>query len=214
MDVAASLPAFVVAVVLVSATPGPAVALILRRASLLGFRSAMATVLGLELGLFGWALLAGLGFSALVAASEAGFVALRVIGAVVLLVFGARSLRAAWRLRRGQATPEATPAGTRRRGSVWLFGEGLVVQLANPKAAVFLLALYPQFVPAGRPVLPTTLALALVQVAIETALYAGLAAGVGRAGGWFRQTAVRRRLEAVTGSVLVALGIRVGLTSR
>ncbi len=214
MDVAASLAAFVVTVVLVSATPGPAVALILRRASLLGFRSAMATVLGLELGLFGWALLAGLGFSALVAASEAGFVALRVIGGVVLLVFGTRSLRAAWRLRRGQATPEATPAGTRRRGSVWLFGEGLVVQLANPKAAVFLLALYPQFVPAGRPVLPTTLALALVQVAIETALYAGLAAGVGRAGGWFRQTAVRRRLEAVTGSVLVALGIRVGLTSR
>lgn len=180
----------------------------------MGFRSAMATVVGLELGLFGWALLAGLGFSALVAASEAGFLALRVAGAVVLLALGVRSLRAAWRLRRGEAPPEQTAVGPARRGRWWLFGEGLVVQLANPKAAVFLLALYPQFVPAGRPVLATTAALALLQVAIETALYAGLAAGVGRAGGWFRQTAVRRRLEAVTGSVLVGLGLRVALSSR
>ncbi len=214
MDLLASLPAFVAAVVLVSATPGPAVALILRRASLVGFRAAMATVFGLELGLFVWALLAGLGFSALVAGSEAGFLALRVVGVVVLLALGFRSLRAAWRLRHDQAAVVVAPVGPSRRGRGWLFGEGLVVQLANPKAAVFLLALYPQFVPAGRPVLPTTGALAMLQVSIETALYAGLAAGAGRAGGWFRRTTVRRRLEAVTGSVLVALGLRVGLTAR
>jgi threonine/homoserine/homoserine lactone efflux protein len=214
MDLLASVPSFVAAVLVVSATPGPAVALILRRASLMGWRAAMATVLGLEAGLFVWALTAGVGFAALVAASEVGFVVLRVVGALVLLAFGIRSLRAAWRLRRGEA-PADVPVGTdpsRSRG--WLFGEGLVVQLANPKAAVFLLALYPQFVPEGRPVLATTTILALLQVSIETALYAGLAAGVGRAGGWFRRTHVRRRLEAATGGVLVALGLRVGLSGR
>ncbi|GAB4067750.1 hypothetical protein GCM10028777_24750 [Angustibacter speluncae] len=94
------------------------------------------------------------------------------------------------------------------------FGEGAVVQLANPKAAVFMLAFYPQFVPAGRPLFATTAALALLQVAIETVLYLALAAAVGRAGGWFRRPRVRRRVEAVSGTVMVGLGVRVALASR
>jgi len=57
------------------------------------------------------------------------------------------------------------------------------VQLANPKAAVLMLALYPQFVPPDRPRFVTTSLVALLQVTIETALYLGLAAGVGRARG-------------------------------
>ncbi len=66
MDVVVLLPAFVVAVVLISASPGPAMALILRRAALHGFRAAVPTVLGLEAGLYVWALLAVAGFAALV----------------------------------------------------------------------------------------------------------------------------------------------------
>jgi threonine/homoserine/homoserine lactone efflux protein len=54
----------------------------------------------------------------------------------------------------------------------------------------------------------------MLQVAIETCLYLGLAIGVSRAGAWFGRSAVRRRLETVTGSVLVALGLRVALASR
>ena len=85
MDLVSSPPAFVLAVVLISASPGPAVALILRRAALRGFRGAVPTVLGLEVGLYVWALLAAAGFAALVAASEAAFLVLRVVGAAVLV---------------------------------------------------------------------------------------------------------------------------------
>jgi threonine/homoserine/homoserine lactone efflux protein len=77
-----------------------------------------------------------------------------------------------------------------------------------------MIAFYPQFVPAGRPLFATTAALALLQVLIETVLYLGLAIGVSRAGVWFRRRTVRRRLEAASGAVLVGLGIRVALTSR
>ena len=70
MDVVASLPTFVVAVVLISASPGPAMALILRRAAMRGFRDTVPTVLGIELGLYLWALAAAAGIAALVAASE------------------------------------------------------------------------------------------------------------------------------------------------
>ncbi len=209
-------PAFLVAVVLISASPGPAMALILRRAALGGFRAAVPTVLGLEIGLYVWALLAAAGFAGLVAASETAFLVLRVVGAVVLLWLGSQALRAAWRERRaGRSAAGAAVAAAPHRRGWWVgLGEGVVVQLANPKAAVFMIAFYPQFVPADRPLFATTAVLALVQVALETALYLGLAAGVARAGAWFRRPRVRMWLEATSGTVLVALGLRVAATSR
>src|SRR4051812_37216605 len=88
-----SLPAFLLAVLLISASPGPAMALILRRAALRGWRAAVPTVLGLELGLYCWALFAGAGFAALVAASETAYLVLRVVGAAVLLWLGVRAYR-------------------------------------------------------------------------------------------------------------------------
>jgi len=90
VDLVTSLPAFVLAVVLISASPGPAMGLILRRAALRGFRGAVPTVLGLELGLYVWALLAAAGFAALVAASEVAFVVLRIAGATFLVYLGSR----------------------------------------------------------------------------------------------------------------------------
>jgi threonine/homoserine/homoserine lactone efflux protein len=215
VDVPATLPAFVLAVVLISASPGPAMVLILRRASLRGFRSAVATVLGLEAGLYAWALMAAAGFAALVAASEVAYVVLRVVGAAVLIGLGLRAWRAAWRSRADGTQEVVDAARSPHAGSgLRAFGEGFVVQLANPKAAVFMVALYPQFVPADRPLFATTALLALLQVVIETAFYLALAAGFARTGAWFRRAAVRRRVEAVTGTVLLGLGLRVAVSSR
>ena len=204
------LPAFLLAVVLISASPGPAMALIFRRAALLGTRAAVPTVLGLEAGIYLWALAAGAGLAAVVAASEVAYTVLRVAGAIVLVVLGLRAWRAAWR-DRGEVEPPAEPRRHSPRGS---FFEGLAVQLANPKAAVFMFSFYPQFVPQDAPVLLWTAGLALLQVLVETALYLGLAAAVGRASAWFRRPRVRRRLEAVSGTVLIGLGLRVAATSR
>jgi threonine/homoserine/homoserine lactone efflux protein len=89
-----------------------------------------------------------------------------------------------------------------------------VVQLANPKAAVFMIAFYPQFVPADGPVFTATALLGLLQITVETMLYLALAAGIARAGAWFRRPRIRRRLDAVSGTVLVSLGLRVAVSSR
>jgi threonine/homoserine/homoserine lactone efflux protein len=188
-------------------------ALILRRAALHGLSGAVPTVLGLELGLYLWALAAAAGLAALVAASEVAFIVLRVVGAVVLLYLGVRMWRAAWRSRTAGQLDEAAVA---RTGGGWAkaFGEGVLVMLANPKAAAFMIAFYPQFVPAGRPLFATTALLAVVQVAVEIVLYLTLAAAVGRAGAWFRRPAVRRRLDAIGGTVLVTLGLRMATENR
>ena len=215
MDLAVSLPAFLLAVLLISASPGPAMALIFRRAALRGLRGAVPTVLGLEAGLYVWALFAGAGFAALVAASEVAYLVLRIVGAVVLLYLGIKAWRSAWR---DTGEEPAMPVGTSpfpgRRHWWGAFAEGLVVQLANPKAAVFMVAFYPQFVPADGPVFTTTALLALLQITVETGLYLALAAGVARAGAWFRRPRIRRRLDALSGTVLVGLGLRVAASSR
>jgi threonine/homoserine/homoserine lactone efflux protein len=209
-----SLAAFVLAVLLISASPGPAMALIFRRAALRGLRGAVPTVLGLELGLYCWALFAGAGFAALVAASEVAYLVLRVVGAGVLLYLGFTAWRTAWRSGREPAEAVVADVAVVRRRWWAPFGEGVLVQLANPKAAVFMIAFYPQFVPAHGAVFSTTAALALLQVTLETALYLALAAGVARAGAWFRRPLIRRRLDVVSGTVLVGLGLRVAVASR
>ncbi len=221
MDVITSLPAFLFAVVLIWAAPGPAMLLVVRRAALLGTRSATATVLGLGVGLYVWALLAAVGLGAVVAASQLAYDVLRLVGAVFLVVVGARALREAWQARRSvdpdgpdppaDPPPPGPPA---RAGLRRAFAEGLLVQLANPKVAVFMLAFYPQFVPAGAPVVATTAVLALVQVVVETCLYVPVLAGVARARSWLQRRAVRQWLEAVSGTVLVGLGLRVAAAGR
>jgi threonine/homoserine/homoserine lactone efflux protein len=211
VDIVASLPAFLIAVVLISASPGPAVALITRRAAIRGSRAAVPTIVGLEAGLYIWALAAGAGLAALVAASETAYLVLRIVGAVVLIALGIRAWRTAWADRGGQPPPAYAPTA---RSSWVAFGEGALVQLANPKAAVFMFAFYPQFVPADRPLLQTTALLALLQVAVEICLYLTFALAVGRASSWFRRRRVRRRVEAASGAVLIGLGIRMAVAER
>ena len=203
------LPAFLVAVVLISASPGPAMFLILRRAALRGTRATVPTVIGLELGIYLWALAAGAGLAALVAASTVAYTVLRVIGTGFLILLGIRGWVTAWRTRPGDVDLGAAElSATSGRRS---FMEGLVVQLANPKAAVFMFAFYPQFVPSEGSVLASTAILAAVQVIVELAIYLGMAAAIGRASAWFRRGTIRRRLEAASGTVLIALGIRVAV---
>ena len=223
MDLVRVLPAFLLAVIAISAVPGPAMALILRRAAVYGGRATVPLVLGLEAALFLWALAAALGLAALVAVSEVAYTVLRVAGAAVLVVLGLLALRAAWVARREARTADAegSPPGelvvevpSRQLSARRAFAEGLVTNLANPKAAVFMVAFFPQFIPRGYPVLPTTVALATLQITVETALYCSLAFGVGRARHIVDRPSVRSGIDAVSGTILLGLGLKVATTAR
>lgn len=197
---------FLLVALLVTLTPGPGTAMILRIAARDGRRAALGAVAGNSAGILVWAGLSALGVSSLILASRIAYDVLRIGGATVLVVLGLRSL-----LRRHR-DEEAEPATTPRRGLVgWRLG--LVTSLSNPKVAVFFVALLPQFLSPGTAVLPAALAMAAVIVVLDVAWFSTLAYLVERAGKALRPR-IRTLLERFTGTVLVGLGVRLAVESR
>ena len=196
-----ALPAFVPLAALLTLTPGVATALVVRSAVRGGRREALLVTVGNSLGVLAWAVFAAVGIATVVAASASLFTAVKLAGAVVLVVLGLQGLLA----RNADALPP--PPGTALR-------VGLVTSLANPKLAVFFVALFPQFIPAGAPVLPNALAMAATIVALDLVWYSALAWGVARTRRAFAEGAWLRRVERVTGGVLVGLGVRLALERR
>ena len=197
-----TLLTFLPVAILLSLTPGVATALVVRNAARGGRRQAFLTTSGNSVGVLAWAGFAAVGIAAVVAASAAVFDAVKLAGAAMLLVIGVRSLL---------GRHDADVPSTRGRSA---FREGLVTSLANPKLAAFFVALFPQFIPHGAPVLPSALAMAVVIVAVDLIWYSMLALLVARARTAFTEGGWGRRIERLTGAVLIGLGVRLALERR
>ena len=197
------LLAFAPVAALLTITPGAGTAMIVRSAVRGGRRRALVTTIGNSIGVLAWAGFAAVGIAAVVAASAEAFTALKLVGAVVLLILGLQSLRG----RRAAETVVAPEGGAPLR-------DGLVTSLANPKLAVFFAALFPQFVPDRASVLVSALLMASMIVAFDLVWYSTLAYLVARARRAFVEGPWLARAERVTGAVLVGLGVRLALERR
>jgi threonine/homoserine/homoserine lactone efflux protein len=195
------LLAFLIASVLLAVVPGVGTAMLVRQSVRGGRRGALATVAGMEVGVAFWAVAAGLGLSVLLLASNVAYQVLRIVGVGVLLWFGVRALF-------GRHTADERMAPTAGSG----FRAGLLTNLANPKLAVFAISFLPQFVPpgSGRWAL---LALAGFWVVVDTVWYLGIVVLLSRIIGWLKRSEVRRRLERVSGVVLIGLGVKLAIES-
>jgi threonine/homoserine/homoserine lactone efflux protein len=203
-----SLLVFTGVAVLVTLTPGPATAMVIRSALRGGRRDALLTTLGNSIGVLFWGCASAVGISALVAASEIAFAVLKVGGAIVLVSLGIQTFV---RSRRKGHLPQAPdlPAPF-----VHAFRDGLVTSLANPKLAIFFIALFPQFIPKGDPVLPTALGMSTLIVALDLVWYSAVALAVTRVRGVLGASRWPARLERVTGSLMIGLGLQLALESR
>ena len=197
-----TLVAFVPIAVLLSITPGPATAMVVRSAVRGGRRDALLTTAGNSLGILVWACLAAGGIAAAVAASATAFSAVKLVGAIVLVLLGIQTLR-------GRRTRAAERGGGRTS-----FREGLLGGIANPKLGAFFVALFPQFVPDGEPVLGAALLMACTIAVVDLVWFSTLAYLVARARRAFVEGPWLRRAERVTGAVLVGLGVRLALERR
>ena len=200
------LPAFFVVSALVIVTPGQDTALTIRNTLLGGRGGGVGTAFGVASGQAVWALATSVGLSALLAASHPVFVALRVAGAAYLVWLGLHALRDAFRPRaRAHLDAIGRPAQLRPRRA---FRQGLLSNLGNPKMVVFFTSLLPQFVSAGSAFGPLLL-LGLTFCTMTFVWLTFYALAVAKLRGLLVRSRIRRALDAVTGTVLVALGLKV-----
>lgn len=199
--------AFVAMTVLLSVSPGPDDVLVLRSALHGGTRSGLATVGGVAVGSLAWGAAAALGGAAVVADSAPTYEVLRIGGAGYLVLLGAAPLLAEVRGRRLPALVPVGAAGPSPSAGVGrAFAAGLLSDALNPKIGLFYLAVVPQFVPAGAPVLQYSLLLCAIDVAVAVVWLSALA--------WLAAAAVDRLLRPAVvlwsqrsfSVVLIALG--------
>jgi threonine/homoserine/homoserine lactone efflux protein len=199
-----TLGLFCLAALALLAIPGPAVLYVVVQGAEQGRRVGLASVVGIHLGTLVHVAAATVGLSALIVASALAFSVVKYAGAAYLLYLGVRKLAG----RDDAAEPERRRETLRRA-----FARGAVVNVLNPKTALFFLAFLPQFVDPGRgSVWSQALVLGLVFVAlglVSDSLYA-LAAGA--VGGALRRR--RRGLRYGSGVVYVGLGAAAALAKR
>ncbi len=199
---------FVAVAVLVILTPGPDMALMTRNALAGGRRAALFTGLGITVGLLIWTAASVIGLVAVLAASAVAFTIVKLAGAVYLVYLGVRTLLSL----HGASADDDAESAARAHGSP--FRQGLFTNLLNPKIAVLFTSLIPQFVEPGPSATFQSLLLASIFVSLGLVwlvTYALLATAFADA---LRRPTFKRALSAITGVVLIGLGVRLATESR
>jgi threonine/homoserine/homoserine lactone efflux protein len=200
------LAAFLGVSAIVIVTPGPDTALTIRSSLMGGRRAGVFTALGVSCGQATWTLASAVGIGALLAASEPAFLAVRLAGAAYLIWLGLQALSAAVRGRRRKYdAPQSKRLEPRRA-----FRQGLLSNLGNPKMAAFFPSLLPHFAHS----FSALLALGFVFCLLTLVWLTAYAVAVARAGDFLSRSWVKRAVEAVTGAVLVALGLKLATERR
>jgi threonine/homoserine/homoserine lactone efflux protein len=199
---------FVVASLVLIATPGQDMILVMSRSIAEGPAAGVVTAAGISVGLVGHTVLATLGLGAILRTSEWLFVALKLAGAAYLIYLGIGLLR---------TRQNSLPIGTQATRTLSrLFIDGAVSNLSNPKIAIFYFAFLPQFVTPGAqsPTL-TVFALGLAFSGLTFVVKAPVGVFAGRLSAWLRsRPGALVWVFRSSGAILVALGMRLAFERR
>jgi threonine/homoserine/homoserine lactone efflux protein len=208
-----SLAPFLAISIVVIVTPGQDTALTIRKTLLGGRPAGVATAIGVASGQFVWTIAASVGITAVLVTSGPVFAAVRLGGGIYLTYLGATTL---WSALRGSVPHRA---GVVSSGRSWRLSrrqalrQGLLSNLGNPKMVVFFTSLLPQVAPTDGPAFVTLLGLGLLFCSLTLLWLTAYASLVARAGVVLQRPRVRRVLDAVTGAILVAFGLRLATES-
>lgn len=208
-----SFAAFLSLSVILIVTPGPDMALTMKNALWGGRRYGFYTALGVISGLFVWTVAASVGLATLLLASEPAFMAVKFVGAAYLIFLGGQALYSALRsssLKSTKSEPSSPPAPS----TVVAYRQGLISNLGNPKIAVTFTSLLPQFIPAGEASFQPLLLLGTIFCLMTLIWLTVYVAIIAKAGDVLRRSGVRRALDALVGTALIALGFRLAAADR
>jgi len=202
-----TLALFAVAAVTLLVIPGPAVLYIVTRSVDQGRAAGLASVCGVHVGTLVHVAAAALGLSALLVSSATAYDAVRWLGAAYLVWLGVRRLLAR------DDDLAAAGSGNRRTGLGRIFAQGVVVNVLNPKTALFFFAFLPQFVDTSRGSVPFQVVVFGVAFVVLGVLSDGAYAVAASTGaGWLRRRpGVARASRLLSGGVLISLGVTTAL---
>ena len=208
MPSSSTLALFAVAAVTLLVIPGPAVLYIVTRSVDQGRAAGLASVCGVHVGTLVHVAAAALGLSALLVSSATAYHAVRWLGAAYLIWLGIRRL-----LAHDEPSGPVKDRHASRRGLGRIFAQGVVVNVLNPKTALFFLAFLPQFVDVSRGSVPfqvLVFGVAFVLLGLVSDGAYALLASTGA--GWLRRRPrVARTSRLVSGGVLISLGLTTAL---
>ena len=203
---------FLVAITLLSISPGVDTLLVIRNTERGGLRDGIATSVAICCGLFVHATVSALGISLILLQSAWAFNALKLAGAAYLIWLGVSSLMAA---RRGTPLPVKGVMQNAAPVPLWQpIKEGLLSNVLNPKTVVFYMAFLPQFIAPTDPALLKSLWLASIHFVIANVWQISVVLMVGGASKWLASARFAQTLNAATGAVLVMFGLRLALQQR
>lgn len=195
--------AFFITATVASLVPGPAVLYVVGQGMRHGARKAIAANLGILSGNAIWFTASAIGLAALVAVAAPVFTAIRWLGVAYLTWLGISAWRDALR-----GTDTAHRIAPPVPGTLRMWRQGVLLQLANPKAILFFTALLPQFVDAKQPIAAQIAVLAITSIASELvvlAFYGWLAARGGAL--LVARPRLARATDAAAGTCLVGAGV-------
>ncbi|GGZ54746.1 LysE family translocator [Paraglaciecola sp. Hal342] len=198
--------AFLLAITLLTLTPGIDTVLVIKNASRSGGRDGVVTSLGICLGLFVHATFSAVGISAILLQSAELFMAVKWVGAGYLIWLGVSALKAAFK---GDASVAINATGLKMSNLTRSLKEGFLSNVLNPKTAVFYLAFLPQFIDPQHSPFAQAMSMAAIHFIIAMVWQCGLAGAVSSAKRFFASSTAMRWMEGVSGSVLVFLGSKL-----
>ncbi|ELP5729960.1 LysE family translocator [Vibrio vulnificus] len=198
--------AFLIAITILTLTPGLDTALVIRNTSRGGLNDGCVTSLGICTGLFVHALFSAIGISAILAQSAELFQMVKMVGAAYLIWLGLSSLKALFQNNNGVSVNESLRKPFDAKRSL---REGFLSNVLNPKTAVFYLAFLPQFVnPEGSPIVQS-MTMAGIHFVIAMVWQCGLAGALNSAKNLLKNARFMKWMEGATGAVLVVLGVKL-----
>lgn len=200
---------FIAASAALAVAPGPDNLFVITQSALFGRRAGVFVTFGLATGLVVHTAAVALGVAAVFQSSALAFTALKVVGAGYLLYLAWGAFRAS---ASGPAMQKTQPA---LRGAA-LYRRGVIMNITNPKVAIFMLAFLPQFADPQRGPLALQLAvLGGVMIVVTIVVFSAFAIGGGSLGSWLRQNdRAQVWLNRLAGLVFVALAVRLLATTR
>ncbi len=195
-----AIGAFLLTALVIELTPGPNMAYLALVSALEGRRAGMAATAGVALGLLLIGLAAALGLAALINTSPLAFEALRWGGAAYLVWLAIEAWRGSGEVSPGRAVDSGD-------GAVRHFRRGLVINLLNPKAGLFFIAVLPQFVTPGAGLIAQTVWLTVLYVALATTIHLLIVIFAGTMNRWFQVPARQQHARRVFALLLAAVAL-------